>query len=147
MTEFSGYRSPRRPEFLFLSNDWRSHEIYESFHRYEQDFLEIVDDATVNEDFYVVGERNGRIGFDEFQGLAYAGDIDVAIADMELEAEGINGEIRYETHLPGEGAARIKASFEVNDPELEREVEEYVSKHFDSFLGLDTGYNPVQALR
>lgn len=147
MTEISGYKAPRRPEFLFLSNDWHPHEIYENFRQYEQDFHEIFEDADVDEDFYVVGERNGRLDFEEFQGLAYAGDIDVAIADMDLEAQGVEGSIRYEGHLPGEGAGRIKASFEVDDPELEQEVEDYVSRHFDSFLGLDIGYNPVRSIR
>jgi hypothetical protein len=64
MTEFKGYRSPRSPEFLFLSNDWRIHQIYERFHQYKQDFRDMVEGATVDEDFYVVGERNGRVGFD-----------------------------------------------------------------------------------
>ncbi len=144
MTEFKGYRSPRRPEFLFLSRDWRPHEIYENFRRYEEEFEELVGETEVEEDFYIVGERNGRIGFDEFQDLAYAGDIDVAIADMELEAEEVNGKIHYEGRLPGEGAGRIKASFEVTDPELEEDVRRYVEDNFNSFLGLDTGYNPLR---
>lgn len=143
MTEISGYKAPRRPEFLFLSNDWHPHEIYENFQEYAQDFGEIVDDPEIDESFYIVGEVNGRLDFDDFEELAYAGDIDVAIADMELKAEGVRGNIRYEGHLPGEGAGRIKASFEVEDPELEEETEEYVSRHFDSFLGIDTGYNPL----
>jgi len=96
MTEISGYKAPRRPEFLFLSNDWHPHEIYENFREYAQDFEEIVEDPEIDENFYVVGERNGNVGFEEFQSLAYAGDIDVAIADMDLEAEGISGNIRYE---------------------------------------------------
>lgn len=146
MTEISGYKAPRRPEFLFLSNDWHPQEVYQNFREYEQDFRDIVGDAEIDENFYVHGEKDGRVGFEEFRDLAYAGDATVALADMELEAKDVEGKIRYERALPGEGAGRIEASFEVEDPELEQEIEEYVSRHFDSFLGLDIGYNPVRSL-
>jgi len=144
MTEFTGYKAPRRPELFFLSKDWRPQEIYENFREYEQDFRDIVEDAEIDEDFYVLGEENGRLGFDEFQELAYAGDITLALADMKLQGENVEGDIHYERALRGEGAGRIEASFEVEDPELEGEIEDYVSRHFDSFLGLDTGYNPLK---
>jgi len=144
MTEFKGYKAPRRPEFLFLSNDWHPHEIYESFREYDQDFRDTVEDPEIDENFYVAGETNGRLDFDKFREMAYAGDIDVALADMELETEGVSGKIRYESHLPGEGPGRIKASFQVENPELEEEIEKYVSRHFNSFLGIDTGYNPLR---
>lgn len=147
MTEVSGYKASRRPGLLFLSNDWRPQEIYTNFRDYEQDFRDIVQDAEVDEDFYIHGEKSGRVNFEEFRELAYAGDITLAIADMELEGEHVDGNIRYETSLPGEGSAKINASFEVEDPELEEEINNYVSKHFDSFLGLDVGYNPVNSLR
>lgn len=147
MTEISGYKAPRRPEFLFLSKDWHPQEVYSNFRDYEQDFREIVEDAEVDESFFVHGEKKGNVGFDEFRDLAYAGDITLAIANMELEGEGVEGEISYRTALRGEGAGRIEASFDVEDPELEEEIDDYVSQHFDSFLGLDTGYNPVQSVR
>lgn len=149
MTEFSGYKAPRRPEMLFLTNDWYPHEIYENFREYEEDFRETVDsNVNVDERFLVVGETNGALDFDEFQEYAYSGEIDVAIADMELEGEDVEGSIRYEGHLPGEGAGRIKASFEVEgDPELKEDVDQYVSRHFNSFLGMDLGYNPLRSLR
>jgi hypothetical protein len=146
MTEISGYKASRRPEFLFLSNDWRPQEVYSNFREYEQDFRDIVEDAEVDENFYVNGEKDGRVGFEEFQQLAYAGDITLALADMTLEGEDIEGEIRYKSYLPGEGAGWIEASFEVEDPELEEDIEDYVSRHFDSFLGLDIGYNPARSL-
>lgn len=147
MTDISGYKAPRRPGFLFLSKDWHPQQIYNNFREYEQDFRDIVEDADVDENFYVHGEKEGRIGFEEFRDLAYAGDITLALASMELEGEDVEGEINYERALPSEGAGRIEASFEVEDPELEEDIEDYVSRHFDSFLGLDLGYNPVRSLR
>lgn len=147
MTVISGYKAPRRPEYLFLSTDWRPQEIYENFRTYEQEFRDIIEGVEVDEEFYVVGEQDGRVNFDEFQELAYAGDIEVSIVEIDIEGEEVEGNIRYETGLPMEDAGRIEASFEVSDPELEEEIEEYVSEHFDSFLGLDLGYNPVRSLK
>jgi hypothetical protein len=63
---------------------------------------------------------------------------------MDLNAEGVEREIRYEGHLPGECAGRIKASFEVSDPELEEDVRRYVEDNFNSYVGLDMGYNPLR---
>lgn len=146
MTEISGYKASRRPEFFFLSTDWSPQEIYRNFREYEQDFKEIMENPVIEEDFYIHGEKNGRVDLEMFQELSYAGDITLALADMKLEAENVEGEINYESALPGEGPGRIEASFEVEDPELEEEIEEYVSKHFDSFLGLDIGYNPLRKI-
>lgn len=148
MTEFSGYRSPRRPEYLFLSNDWSSRELYENFSKYREDFEETTDrDVDIDESFWTVGRRNTVMDLQEFGKHIYDRDFNVPLAEMELEAEGVEGNIRYEGHLPGEGAARIEASFEVEDPALEEEVEEYVSRHFNSFLGMDLGFNPVRSIR
>lgn len=147
MTEISGYKAPRRPGFLFLSKDWHSQEIYNNFREYEQEFKDIVEEVDIDESFYVHGEREGNVDFEEFRELAYAGDIVLSIANMEIEGEGVEGEINYKKALRGEGAGRIEASFEVDDPELEKDIEDYVSQHFDSFLGLDLGYNPARALR
>ncbi|MFB6115434.1 MAG: hypothetical protein ABEK04_04005 [Candidatus Nanohalobium sp.] len=147
MTEFSGYKAPRRPEYLFLSTDWTAKDIYRSFRDYEEQLSDILENVEIDEEFYVVGEKNGRVGFDELRELAFAGDIDVSIANMDIRAEGLEGDIEYRGRIRLESPGRIEASFEVSDPELEDEIEEYISEHFDSFLGLDLGYNPVRSLK
>lgn len=151
MTEFKGYRSPRRPEYFFLSKDWSPRELHDNFKQYREDFEDTIAnldrEVNVDESFWTVGHRDTVMDLEELQKYSYAGNIDVALGEMQIEAEGVEGEIRYETHLPGEGAARIQAFFNVDDPELEEEVENYVSRHFNSFLGMDLGFNPVRSIR
>lgn len=149
MTEFEGYKSPRHARYGFLSIDWHPEGVHDLFETYREDFRGTVDDTFVEEDFWIVGDQTGNVSLYQLGELVSdeETDIDVAIAEMELEAEGVEGSIRYEGHLPGEGAGRIKASFEVSDPQLEEDVRRYVEGNFNSFIGLDTGYNPVQALK
>lgn len=146
MTEFEGYKSPRHVSYSFLSNDWYPEGLKELFENYREEFRETVEEPSIEEDFWVVGDVNSRVDLHRLGELISdeTTEIDVALADMELEAKDVNGTIRYEGYLPGEGAGRIRASFEVSDPELEEEVRKYVEDNFDSFLGLDTGYNPLR---